>query len=95
MLCDGAWGREKDVLGELPDSVIGAVPWGLMAGPGVTAGARGMLRSLMMGYLEKIIDSVVMGGISEDEGALSACPSSAASVSGLSALGGQLGLERF
>lgn len=38
MLCGGAWEREKGMLGELPERVIVAVPWGLMAGPGVTLG---------------------------------------------------------
>lgn len=39
-------GEGEGMLGELPERVIGAVPWGLMAGPGVTAGARDMLGSL-------------------------------------------------
>lgn len=67
-----------------------------MAGPGVIAGARGMLGSLMMGYLERIIASMVVGTIREDERAHSACPRAAASVSGslgLSLFEGFLGRE--
>lgn len=94
----GPGGGRRMYLGNFPIESLVAVPWELTAGPGVTAGARGMLGSLMMGYLKRIIASTVVVRLSEDERALGAVPvvsclNAAASLSGLSALGRQLGLE--
>jgi hypothetical protein len=40
LFCDRVWGNLRAILVQISDRIIGAVHWGLVAGPGIIAGGQ-------------------------------------------------------